>query len=310
MPLIIMKTGYIKMLINDIFIISDKDQKTDVSIDGIVYNKRGSCFFQRGITMQRDVSIGDIWDGRFYGSNEMVHIGCHDCEGCSDCCRNTGDSIILDPLDMYCLTIWTHKTFEEMIENEIEIRMVDGMILPNIKEYDEEHPEKAEGCPFLDENGRCSIHAFRPGFCRLFPLGRYYVDEADEGEGAAVYRKDPGKLRGLQKVNGRIRGFQYFIQRGECTKQDAEKYDVKLADWLGVENLDKYEQFIVTWHFFLKDAAAGLQRFPARAQEQVARSILQIFFVQPYDRFEDFYVQFDARLANVKKSLAKLGIRL
>lgn len=243
--------------------------------------------------MQRDVAIKDIWDGRFYGKNDMAKVGCGGCEGCSDCCRTTGDSIILDPLDMYCLTIWSHKSFEDMIEKEIEIRSVDGMILPNIMEYDEAHPDRPEGCPFLDENGRCSIYAFRPGFCRLFPLGRYYVDEAE----------------GNKITNGRKRGFYYFLQKDECTKKDAERYEVKISDWIGAEDMDAYEKFICTWHFFLKDTALQMARFPEQAQEQIARSVLQIFYVQPYDRFQDFYPQFEARLASTEKQLAKIGFR-
>ncbi len=309
--------------------------------------------------MQRDVAIDDIWDGRFYGKNDMAKTGCNGCEGCSDCCRNTGDSIILDPLDMYCLTIWTHKSFEDMIEKEIEIRMTDGMILPNIMEYDEAHPEKPEGCPFLDEYGRCSIYAFRPGFCRLFPLGRYYVDEAvgnaeadvdeavgnaeadvDEAVGNTGAGEKSGEVKsekisgdteekltantGTEKLpgnagenakfcgkitHGRKRGFYYFLQKGECTKTDAERYEVKVSDWIGVEDMDPYEKFICTWHFFLKDTAAQLARFPEKAREQIARSVLQIFYVQPYDRFQDFYPQFEARLASTEKQLAKIGFR-
>ena len=34
-----------------------------------------------------------------------------------------------------------------------------------------------EACYFLNEEGRCSIHSFRPGICRLFPLGRFYEEE-------------------------------------------------------------------------------------------------------------------------------------
>ena len=82
--------------------------------------------------MLRDVDIKDIWDGRFYGAEEKVRVGCNACEGCSDCCRTTGDSIILDPYDLYQLNKGTGLTFTEMIENQIEIRSVDGMILPNI----------------------------------------------------------------------------------------------------------------------------------------------------------------------------------
>lgn len=287
--------------------------------------------------MRRDVAIRDIWDGRFYGKNDMARVGCGGCEGCSDCCRNTGDSIILDPLDMYCLTIWLHKSFEDMIEKEIEIRMTDGMILPNIMEYDEEHPEKPEGCPFLDGNGRCSIYAFRPGFCRLFPLGRYYVDEAvsdlkeekmpvDKGTGK--WQDDTGTGKQPEDTSGdnpcaaqeqesfcgkitdgRRRGFYYFVQKDECTKKDAGRYDVKVSDWIGVEEMDPYEKFICTWHFFLKDTAAQMERFPGKVREQIARSVLQIFYVQPYDRFQDFYPQFEARLDSTEKQLAKIGFR-
>ena len=56
-----------------------------------------------------------------------------------------------------------------MLNNEFELNVVDGVILPNLKMSGQN-----DACGFLDENGRCSIHAVRPGICRLFPLGRYY----------------------------------------------------------------------------------------------------------------------------------------
>ena len=52
----------------------------------------------------------------------MVPVGCADCEGCSECCRSTADTIILDPQDMYLLSKGTGKVFTDMIEREIEIR--------------------------------------------------------------------------------------------------------------------------------------------------------------------------------------------
>ena len=115
-------------------------------------------------------------------------VGCADCEGCSECCRSTADTIILDPQDMYLLSKGTGKVFTDMIEREIEIRLVDG---------EEEH------CLFLTDRGRCSIHAFRPGLCRLYPMGRYYT----EG------------------------GFRYILQKNGCTGR--VKTDVRLSDWLG-----------------------------------------------------------------------------
>ena len=75
--------------------------------------------------MLREEGIEEIYDGRFYSPDDLVPVGCSGCEGCSDCCRNTGDTIILDPYDMYLLQTGTGRTFEEMIELQIEIRLVD-----------------------------------------------------------------------------------------------------------------------------------------------------------------------------------------
>ncbi|MGN0364002.1 MAG: YkgJ family cysteine cluster protein [Bilifractor sp.] len=230
--------------------------------------------------MIRDVDIKDIWDGRFYTAEDMAPVGCDDCRGCSDCCRMTGDSIVLDPLDMYRLTCGIGRTFSDMMEKEIEIRLVDGMILPNIMEFDEENPSRAEGCPFLDGNGRCSIHEIRPGFCRLFPLGRYYRD------------KD--------------RSFRYFVQKGECTKGGSAP--VRIRDWIGVpeEEIGQYENFINTWHFFLKDIGGRLHLLTDRSREQVTRYVLQIFYVEAYQKGMDFYPQFALRMDKARKALAPL----
>ena len=46
--------------------------------------------------MERNVDIDKISDGKRYGANDMVKVGCDDCRGCSACCRGMGDSIVLD----------------------------------------------------------------------------------------------------------------------------------------------------------------------------------------------------------------------
>ena len=81
-----------------------------------------------------------------------------------------GTSVVLDPFDAYRMTAGTGKTFEALLAGPLELNVVDGIILPNLKMAGEE-----EACSFLDQNGRCRIHAYRPGICRLFPLGRIYA---------------------------------------------------------------------------------------------------------------------------------------
>ena len=112
--------------------------------------------------MLRDRGIEEIYDGHFYSPDDMVPVGCGDCAGCSACCRNTGDSIILDPYDMYQLCRGTGKSFTDMIEREIEIRLVDGLILPNLMHV----PSAGKSVPLPFDKVRLS---FGIGYFAFYP---------------------------------------------------------------------------------------------------------------------------------------------
>ena len=84
--------------------------------------------------MERNVNMEEISDGRRYGVNDMPKADCHDCEGCSKCCRGMGSSILLDPLDIFQITNGLQLSFEQLLEQgKIELNVVDGVILPNLK---------------------------------------------------------------------------------------------------------------------------------------------------------------------------------
>lgn len=112
--------------------------------------------------MKRNVRMEDISDGRLYDSNDMVKAGCM---GCGSCCRGMGQSIILDPLDLQRIKRHLGIGFEGLMTDKIELNVVDGVILPNLR-----MAGPREQCSFLDEENRCRIHSARPGICRLFPL--------------------------------------------------------------------------------------------------------------------------------------------
>ena len=149
--------------------------------------------------MLRNCSLEEISDGRLYDQTDMVKAYCNECKGCHACCEGMGNSIILDPLDVSRLTKETGKSFEALLADTIELNVVDGLILPNIKMVN-------GTCTFLNAEGRCGIHAARPGFCRLFPLGRYYEDG----------------------------GFKYFLQIHECDR--AGKVKVKVSKWIDIQS--------------------------------------------------------------------------
>ena len=208
--------------------------------------------------MKRNVDLKEISDGRLYGSNDLVKADCGDCEGCFACCCGMGQSIILDPLDVHRLSKGLNQNFEALLASYLELNVVDGIILPNLRMQGER-----ECCAFLNAEGRCKIHSFRPGICRLFPLGRYYA-------------------------NG---GFQYFLQTNECRKQNRTK--VKVKKWIDTPEFNRYEDFVNKWHYYLKDMEALIARQPEKARE-IDLQILQRFYLTPYG--EDFYTEFEERM--------------
>lgn len=210
--------------------------------------------------MKRNVRMEDISDGKLYGNNDLVKADTGNCEGCCACCKGMGTSIVLDPLDIYQLTNYLGKTMEELLHDYVELNVVDGIILPNLK-----MAGKEEACSFLNQEGRCSVHPARPGICRLFPLGRFYENST----------------------------FQYFLQVHECEKNRTK---IKVKKWLGIPNLKEYEEYITKWHYFQKDLQKMLESGDDEMRKKVSMYVLQEFYLKPYNTEEDFYEQFEQRM--------------
>jgi len=215
--------------------------------------------------------LHEISDGKIYGANDMVRAACRDCEGCHACCEQMGDSIVLDPLDVYRLTKATGRDFDALLEHAVALHVTDGVILPSLKMAGED-----ERCVFLDEAGRCSIHALRPGLCRVFPLGRIYED-------------------------GQIR---YFLQTDACKKPGRSK--VKVAKWLDAPEPKKYDRFLLAWHRLRRTLE---ERLADGTDAQTAKTlnlfILNLFYRKPYGEETDFYEEFAARLEQAKQTLGE-----
>ena len=213
--------------------------------------------------MRRSVSLEEISDGRLYRNNDMVKADCHGCIGCHKCCTGMGNSVLLDPYDVYRLQQGLGKNLSRLLaEEKVELSVTDGVILPNMRMAGEE-----ERCACLDGDGRCSIHAYRPGVCRLFPLGRIY----ENGD------------------------FKYFLQTGECRENGRSK--VKVSRWIDTPDQGRNHDFICQWHSLISDLEDKLSG--AEDLEESKRLnllMLQIFYMEAYEVQQDFYGQFEERL--------------
>lgn len=214
---------------------------------------------------------------RLYGSNDMVKAACNDCKGCCECCQGMGESIVLDPYDIWQLEIHLHLDFAGLLQDKIELHVIDGLILPNLKMQGD-----VECCGFLDEDGRCTIHTFRPGLCRLFPLGRSYEENR----------------------------LSYFILEGACPNGNMK---VKVKKWLDIPNSRSYEKFLVTWHGLRKELmkqiadrrtdASEADSMPDEWMKQINMKLLHIFYEELYND-EDFYPQFESRYEQMRKEIS------
>ncbi len=197
--------------------------------------------------MKRNIDLNEITDGRFYQLDDMVRADCRDCVGCSKCCHEMVDTILLDPLDCFRLSMALSCSFDELITGEkIELELIDGIILPHLK-----FQQNTGCCPFLNSLGRCDIHAFRPGFCRMFPLGRYYSK----------------------------RTFCYILQTKECPKPRTK---TKVSKWINTVLLPQNQKFINDWHYFLEDLANQLSSCPPETVRQAQLYLLHTFYRTGY----------------------------
>lgn len=214
--------------------------------------------------MLRDIDLSEISDGKFYQVDDVVHCGTKGCKNCYACCAVTGDAVVLDPYDCAALCYACNVGFDALLERHIGLRPVDGLILPFVNKTVDQNGE--EICVFLDDERHCMIYAARPGICRMFPLGRVYDAEA--------------------------RDFSYILQIHECEHRTE---DVRIRDWLKIPQVERYEQFVKDWHFFMKDAEHVMHAHPEEDfVKKLCMAILNVFYRKPYGT--DFYGEFSERL--------------
>lgn len=213
--------------------------------------------------MQHNVNLEEISDGRLYTCTDMVRIGCDSCNGAASCCRFAEDTITLDPYDIFHLQQGTGLTFEELYcKQQIALSPVDGLLLPHLN-----FSKATNACPFLFDNGRCSIHAYRPGLCRLFPLARLI---------------DGNKVR-------------YLIQIHECPCTTTPK--TKIKNWLELPDIEHYETYLIRWNEILSGTRKRLAAASGQAElTNITTDFLRNYYFIPYDTSCSFYDQWEQRI--------------
>ncbi len=215
-------------------------------------------------------TLEDISDGRIYDIEDTVKAGTGGCDGCSACCHDVGELVVLTPFDVYEMVSGLNVSFDELLIDKLELRENNKIVLPHLKMYGD-----SKRCSFLGIENRCIIHGHRPDICRLFPLGRVYEDD----------------------------DCKYFLQVGSCMKSNLEK--VKVKEWIGIKNNHENKAFILAWYRLLKALTFRL-KFVRDDQEleTINKSLLDIFYRMTLKDEEDFYSAFLRCLPEAKNQLS------
>lgn len=217
-------------------------------------------------------TLEEISDGKIYDIEDIVRADAGGCNGCSACCHDVGDLVVLTPFDVYEMVSHLNVSFDELLIDKLELCETNQIMLPHLKMYGD-----SKRCSFLNEAGRCTIHRHRPNICRLFPLGRVYEN------------KD----------------FKYFLQTGNCKKPYLEK--VKVKEWIGIENYKENKAFLLEWHYLLKALTFRLKFVREhKEREKIHQYLLDTFYRITLKDGEDFYAAFLRCLPEVKSHLGLL----
>lgn len=212
--------------------------------------------------------LEEISDGKLYDIEDTVKADTCGCDGCSDCCYDVGDLVVLTPFDIYEIVNHLGVEFVELLGDKIALRKNNKILLPYLNMQDNKK------CSFLNEESRCIIHSKRPNICRLFPLGRAYTDD----------------------------DFKYFLQVGNCPKKDLK--DVKVKEWIGIENYDENKKFILEWYKFIKALTFRLKFVRDEKEiEEINQILLDSCYSIKVKEGDNFYSIFEKDLPKIKNRL-------
>lgn len=215
--------------------------------------------------------LEEISDGNLYDIEDVVKADTCGCDGCSDCCCDVGELVVLTPFDVHEMVNYLGVEFDELLGDKIELRSNNKLLLPYLKMQ-----EDNKRCSFLNKQSRCIIHPKRPNICRLFPLGRAYKND----------------------------DFKYFLQIGNCPKEELK--DTKISKWIGIENYDENKRFILEWYKFTKALSFRLKFvWDEEELKEINQIVLDNCYRTNIKQNEDFYSVFLKKLPELK---SKLGI--
>lgn len=203
------------------------------------------------------------------------------CTMCGDCCRNR-DDILLTPKDLFKLAKGLNMTPKEVVDKygEVYIGHSSNMTVVRLKSVGAD-----KHCVFLEGN-KCSVQAFKPGVCALFPLGRYMLN--------------------YQNVNDKSQEVGYIFTNPGC----GDKQQIHtVRSWLRGYDIPAEDEYFIKWSATLTTLSATLTDFKKSISPENMNLVWNLVYCLCYLKYDiqpEFLPQFIRNSDQIIQSLCEL----
>lgn len=230
------------------------------------------------------------------------------CNACGACCTNsTIESIVFRAYDVFNLSIGLNIEPSEVVEKHGNVYLgpTSGLPVIQLKPVALETPESMTNllltgklsivCPFLKDK-KCSVHANKPGSCRLYPLGRL----------VQMSKEDADKDENTETI--------YFIQKNILCGDTGEKHTID--NWLNGDS--RTESIFMDDSNFLTYVSSKV-KFPKLLDfvqdnpDSILRKEISSFYDKftyyyytNYNKTESFESQFNDNISKIKDLIEDL----
>ena len=233
-------------------------------------------------TLQSDEGIKEV-EQKFMGLESTFKFKCR---RCGKCCKNQ-NTILFSPKDVFKIAKKIGKSPSSVIRDYTEVYIGPQSRIPVVHLLMQ---GKKNACPFLTEEGRCSIHDAKPTVCALYPLGRVVTSEA------------PGDALDSGGEN-----IVHYILSGQC---GSAKKTHTVREWLTSFGIPEHDEFFFLWtgmqlRLSLLIRELEDKHVSNRALQPIwSVMLMELYFA--YDMEQEFMPQFEQNTTRLLAELAAL----
>lgn len=194
------------------------------------------------------------------------------CDMCGNCCRNRDEPILMTGADIFRIAKGLGISTLEVLFKHTRGYIGDTTHLPVAV-----LKERLDGsCSFL-RKGKCTIQAFKPTPCALYPLGRMY-DERDKK-------------------------FYYFNQPYSCGKSGESGRVWTLQEWIDEFHLEDYLDDVAAWNKLVVGLAMITKDIPEEKLDQSLAKVVMFGLYGDYDTSKPYQEEVQKNMVQLKAML-------